>query len=187
MDSVQRTVAGRIKNLRKKAGISQTELAEKCNVSKSMISKIESNKATIHLDLLMNIAKVLGVSLYELLEETSLVAKKRATIVRERERKQLVAGVPGRSGYKYYGMAGSSDIDTFLLVIGKEAIAAQRFVTHNGYEFLYVVEGAVRLRFRDEEYTLYQGDTGFFQATQEHMVLPVTEQGAQVIIVFLHW
>jgi transcriptional regulator with XRE-family HTH domain len=186
MDSVQQTVANRIKLLRKKAGMSQTQLAEKCNVSKSMISKIESNKATIHLDILMNIARELGISLYELLEESSLATKKKATIVRERERKHLVAGVPGRSGYKYFGMAGSSDIDTFLLVIGKEAISAQRYVTHNGYEFLYVVEGAVRLRFRDEEYTLYEGDTGFFQATQEHMVLPVTENGAQIIIVFLH-
>jgi transcriptional regulator with XRE-family HTH domain len=186
MDSVQKTVASRIKFLRKKAGISQTQLAEKCNVSKSMISKIESNKATIHLDLLMSIARELGISLYELFEESSLVTKKRATIVRERERKHLVAGVPGKSGYKYYGMAGSHDIDTFLLVIGKEAITAQRFVTHNGYEFLYVVEGAVRLQFRDEEYTLFEGDTGFFQATQEHKVLPVSDSGAQVIVVFLH-
>lgn len=186
MDSVQRSVAQKVKALRKKAGMTQTELAEKCNVSKSMVSKIEANKATIHLELLMNIARVLEVSLYELLEETSLVAKKKATIVREKERKRLVAGVPGKSGYKYYGMAGSQDIDTFLLVIGKEAIQAQRYVVHEGFEFFYVVEGGVRLQFRDEEYRLYEGDTGFFNATQEHKILPITDEGAQVIIVFMH-
>ncbi|NLB53932.1 MAG: helix-turn-helix domain-containing protein [Syntrophomonadaceae bacterium] len=186
MDNVQRSIAQKIKNLRKKAGISQTKLAEKCNVSKSMISKIESNKATIHLDLLLNIARVLEVSLYELLEESSLITKKKATVVRERERKRLVAGVPGKSGYKYYGMAGSHEIDTFLLVIGKEAIQAMRFVTHDGYEFFYVVEGGVRLQFRDEEYKLYNGDTAFFNATQEHRLLPTSDEGAQVIVVFMH-
>lgn len=186
MDSVQRNVAQKIKALRKKIGISQTELAEKCNVSKSMISKIESNKATIHLDLLMGIARVLEVSLYELLEESSLVTKKKATIVRESERKRLVNGVPGKSGYQYYGMAGSQDIDTFLLVVGKEAIHAQRYVTHPGFEFFYVVEGAVRLQFKDEEYKLFEGDTGFFNATQEHRLLPTSDESAQLIVVFLH-
>ncbi len=186
MDNVQRNVAQKIKALRKKIGISQTELAEKCNVSKSMISKIESNKATIHLDLLMGIARVLEVSLYELLEESSLITKKKATIVREKERKHLVAGVPGKSGYKYYGMAGSHDIDTFLLVIGKESIQAQRFVVHNGFEFFYVVEGGIRLQFKDEEYKLYEGDTGFFNATQEHRILPTSDDGAHLIVVFLH-
>jgi len=187
MDDVQRTVANRIKTFRKKAGMSQTELAERCNVSKSMISKIESNKATVHLDMLMNIAKALGISLFDLLEQSALITKRRATIVRERERKQLVTGVPGKSGYTYYRMAGSTDIDTFLMVVGKESIAAKRFVTHNGHEFLYVVEGSVRLQFRDEEYTLYQGDTAFFQATQEHTIIPASGDSAQLIVIFFQW
>lgn len=187
MDDVQRTVANRIKNFRKKAGISQTELAEKCNVSKSMISKIENNKATVHLDMLMNISKALNVSLFELLEESSLITKRRATIVRERERKHLITGVPGKSGYTYYRMAGSTDIDTFLLVVGKESISAKRFVTHNGHEFIYVVEGTVRLQFRDEEYTLYEGDTAFFQSTQEHTIIPASGDYAQLIMIFLQW
>lgn len=186
MESVQRTVAQKVKAFRKRSGISQTELAEKCNVSKSLISKIEANKATIHLDLLMNMARVLEVSLYELLEDASLATKKKATIVREKERKRLVAGVPGKSGYKYYSMAGSAEMDTFLLVISRDALQAQRFVTHDGYEFFYVVEGAVRLAFRDEEYTLYAGDTGFFNGVQEHKILPVSDDGAQLIIVFMH-
>ncbi|HOQ09396.1 MAG TPA: XRE family transcriptional regulator [Syntrophomonadaceae bacterium] len=187
MENVQRTVANRIKTFRKKAGMSQTELAAKCNVSKSMISKIESNKATVHLDMLMNIAKALGINLFDLLEQSNLATKRRATIVRERERKHLVTGVPGKTGYTYYRMAGSNDIDTFLMVVGKEAIASKRFVTHNGHEFIYVVEGSVRLQFRDEEYTLYEGDTAFFQGSQEHTILPASGESAQLILIFFHW
>lgn len=182
---MQQYVAQRIRELRMAQGMSQTELAAKCNVSKSLISKVESNKATMHLELLLDVAKALEVSLFELLENRK-EPKKKAHVVREPERRKMVAGVPGKTGYRYYRLAGSEKISTFWLAIGSEAIKAPRWVTHEGHEFLYLVAGHAKLQFRDEEYRLTEGDTAYFDSRAEHKIIPVDCDTAQIIIVFAH-
>lgn len=61
-------LAKRIKFLRKEKGMSQEELAFEANVSRSMIGMIETAQNDITLSKLNRIAKVLGISLYELLQ-----------------------------------------------------------------------------------------------------------------------
>lgn len=49
-----------IRNLRKKAGLTQSELAEKLHTQKSAISRIENQSEDIRISTLFKIAKVLG-------------------------------------------------------------------------------------------------------------------------------
>lgn len=50
-----------IKELRKKKGISQTELAALCNITQTSLSQIEVGKKSPHESTLTKISKVLGV------------------------------------------------------------------------------------------------------------------------------
>lgn len=181
---MQKNVAQRIKKIRMQNGLSQTELAAKCNVSKSLISKVESNKATMHLDLLINIADALEVKLFELFDICGENDKKKAIVVKEQERKKMVAGVPGKTGYRYYRLAGSEIISTFWMTVGIEAIKSPRWVMHQGYEFFYIVEGKIKLQFRDEEYLLRSGDTAYFDSRHEHRIIPIDCENAELIIIF---
>lgn len=56
----------RIKEYREKNGLSQGNLAEKCNVSRQTINAIENNKYDPSLKLAFNIAGTLGVTMEEL-------------------------------------------------------------------------------------------------------------------------
>ncbi|MBS4535169.1 helix-turn-helix transcriptional regulator [Clostridium sp. D2Q-14] len=60
-----------IKHNRLKLGLTQSELAEKINKTSTLITKIETNKANPSIDTLMKIAKALGVTIAELLDEKS--------------------------------------------------------------------------------------------------------------------
>lgn len=165
-------IVQRIRSMRMDKGMTQTELAEKCNVSKSLISKVEANKASIHLDLLMDIANALGVTVSQILEETP--RKKQAVIVRASDKHHWVSGVNGKLGFDYYGLANNreSKVDVFFVVIGEEARKASRFVSHEGAEFVYIVEGSLRIEFRDEDYTLRPGDTAYFDSSLDHRFMP---------------
>ena len=52
-----------LKKRRKKLGISQTELAQYCNLSRSGISLIELGEKDIRLTTLLKICKILGVEM----------------------------------------------------------------------------------------------------------------------------
>lgn len=62
-----------IKKFRLKQNLTQKELAKKINISRNYLSKIESNNPNIingvRFGILIDIAKVLNVSIYKLIEE----------------------------------------------------------------------------------------------------------------------
>lgn len=76
-------VAERIREIRIENRLTQTELAARCNVTKSLICKIEANKASIHLDLLLDIARALDVTVSDLLEDPP--SRKLITVVKEKD------------------------------------------------------------------------------------------------------
>lgn len=63
------TIGKNIRRIREKMGISQAELAARCNYEKSNMSRIESGKTNLTLGTLLNIAQSLGISVVSLMEE----------------------------------------------------------------------------------------------------------------------
>ena len=60
------TLGERIKNYRRKTGLSQEQLAEKINVSRQAITKWENDSGIPDIDNLISLSKVMGISLDEL-------------------------------------------------------------------------------------------------------------------------
>ncbi len=65
MTAVQ--IGARLAELRKEKGITQGELAERLDVSQPMISDYERGELRLHGELIVELAKILGVSADELL------------------------------------------------------------------------------------------------------------------------
>ena len=63
------TMGAKIKNLREKSGITQTELAEKLGVSKSVISAYEKGIRNPSHKILQSIAETFGVSILSFYEK----------------------------------------------------------------------------------------------------------------------
>lgn len=60
------TLGERIRNYRKKLGLSQEQFAEKINVSRQAITKWENDSGIPDIDNLISISKIMGISLDEL-------------------------------------------------------------------------------------------------------------------------
>lgn len=85
MEISKEGIARRIKEIRKKKGISQLELANKLGFSQAYIAMIEKGKRDIDTELLNKIAQALGVSVAELLsspeEKKTIEVEKRTDLV----------------------------------------------------------------------------------------------------------
>ena len=53
---------------RKEQGLSQMKLAEKVNISRTHMSRIENNDCAVSLDVIFNIARALNVPVFKLFE-----------------------------------------------------------------------------------------------------------------------
>lgn len=60
MSDYKKRIGGQIKELRLKNGLTQIQLAEKCNTSKSEISQIENGKYNPSLEFVYRIISVMG-------------------------------------------------------------------------------------------------------------------------------
>lgn len=73
-------MGNKIKECRKKRGVSQEELAKQIGVKRAVISKYETGKISPRLDMVQKIARALGVSIDELLGDTFLIGPARLFI-----------------------------------------------------------------------------------------------------------
>jgi transcriptional regulator with XRE-family HTH domain len=65
--------AVRLRELRKKKGLSQQKLATEAEIERSTVKRIELREVTPTLDVLISISRALNLNLSELMDESSIV------------------------------------------------------------------------------------------------------------------
>lgn len=73
------TIANRLVRLRKEAGLSQAQMAEKLGISQTVVSDYERGALRLHGELILKLAEILGVSADELLGRETNKPKARPT------------------------------------------------------------------------------------------------------------
>jgi transcriptional regulator with XRE-family HTH domain len=76
----------KLQDIRKRAGLSQSELSRSSGVNLRTIQEYENGRRKIdsaHIDTLLNISNVLSVPFYELMEDTQRIEKIKDNIKRE--------------------------------------------------------------------------------------------------------
>ncbi|QEC72154.1 helix-turn-helix domain-containing protein [Arachidicoccus ginsenosidivorans] len=166
-------VGDRIRLIRKSQKRTIQEVADTCQLSKSMISKIENNKTMPSVATLVKIATALGTTISSILEQDN----SRNTIF-TKKKMSLDKLVKTEKGYHIYPFASEfqgKKMQPFLFVARKSEVIAHQ-LTHEGEEFIYVIEGAMKMQVGDTEYLLTAGDSLYFNALQKHGILPTTEE-----------
>lgn len=62
-------IGNRLKKIRKELGYTQTELAEKANMSRTYLADIEGNRYNPSLDVVKTLSEILGVSISDIIED----------------------------------------------------------------------------------------------------------------------
>jgi transcriptional regulator with XRE-family HTH domain len=170
-NEIEQVVRTRLRSLRTTLGLSLDELAARTNLSPSTISRVETGKRTISLDILLALATALQVDVDALLDVRG-------------DDDVVIRPTPSSSGTRTTWMlsrpTGSTVAVKMRLEPTREA-AAQR--VHPGHDWFFVTEGRVRLSLGERELTVETGQAAEFATMTPHAVAAV-DGPAELIMIF---
>ncbi|WP_327256759.1 helix-turn-helix domain-containing protein [Streptomyces sp. NBC_01244] len=179
------TVAPQLRDLRRRAGLTLEAAAARARLSPAHLSRLETGRRQPSLPLLLGLARTYGTTVSELLGETPAVAD---PIVR--------AGGPGAreaDGWTYWQAGGSGRGMQALRVHVPPPATAGRdprgrgqgelVRVHPGEEWLYVLQGRLRLHLGETEYLLEPGDSAHFDSLTAHRIGAASAAGAELLFV----
>ena len=166
-------IGSRIKALRVNQKRTLQEIADACDLSRGMISKIENNKTVPSVAALVKIAKALGTNISNILEQDGWVNAIHTT--RKKASENLTKTEKGYSIYPYASEYHEKQMQPFLFVARRGEVKPHE-LSHEGEEFIYIIKGQMKMQVAEIEYLLKEGDTLYFNSLQKHGILPVTDE-----------
>jgi transcriptional regulator with XRE-family HTH domain len=163
-DEEKRTTGGidlglRLKELRTRRGLSQTELSKLVGVTPSTISQIESNLIYPSLPALLKMAEVLSVDVSAFFQERTEV-KKRIIFPSSEAVEIKIPELP--EGNVFARLLTPIDFDPkaqpYLIEIPPGKSISAHFFIHKGEEIGYVLSGKLQIKLEKAAYNLRSGD-----------------------------
>lgn len=175
-------IGEKIKSLRTSKNLTLKQLSEMTGLSTGFLSQMERGMSSIAIDTLEKIAEVLNVSLSGFFEGTDTFGD---PIVHSFDQKNTqISPEIIQSVLSHDIMA--FDILPMLFHLMPFANANEETLemyTHNGEEFIYVLEGIVTVFLGDNRYTLYPGDSVLIHSNERHNWMNCTNKAAKLLTV----
>jgi DNA-binding XRE family transcriptional regulator/quercetin dioxygenase-like cupin family protein len=168
---IEQVVRTRLRSLRKTLGLSLDELAVRANLSPSTISRVETGKRTISLDVLLPLAGALNVDLDALLDLGG-------------DDDVVIRPAPSASGDRTTWMLSRPTGNTVAVKLRLEPTDRspdQR--VHPGHDWFFVIEGRVRLLLGDREIIVERGEAAEFATMTPHACVAL-DGPAELIMIF---
>lgn len=162
----------RLREARQEHGWTLDDLASRANVSASTLSRLESGKRQATLELLIPLTRELGIRVDDLLPAPDRDPRVRRPKIRRDDGVEMVPLSPESSTMRAYGI-------TYPPITGRWP---QR--THAGHEWLYVVEGELRLLLGSQDLRLSQGEAAEFDTRTPHAMMAADGRPARIISIF---
>lgn len=185
-DIQEMRIGEKIKNVREEKGISLAELAEKSGFSSALLSQIENHMISPPLGTLIKIGRALEVPIGHFFEDKIDAP---FVIVRSAERKHVsrVASKEGvKFGYSYESLAQDKKnrfMEPFLVTLEPATKKDRNAYSHEGEEFIFVLEGEMEVTLEDHTDVLKPGDCIYFDSKLRHRVECVGEQNTRILAV----
>ena len=175
-EGVLRNVGPRLRQLRLEREATLTDLAEETGISVSTLSRLESGQRKPTLELLLPLARAHRVALDELVDapETGDPRIRSKPVVRH-----------GRTFISLTRRPGGLQSFKMVMPVERDAASAQPTLqTHEGYEWLYVLSGRIRLVLGTRDLTLEPGEVVEFDTRTPHWIGNPGTTPAEVLAIF---
>lgn len=174
VDEHMKDLGKRIKFLRKQQNRTQDEVAEQCGFTKSLLSKIENGVSTPPVSTLIKIANSLGVNVSDLLDDRQNQSSSFISEQTSNDRANWVSTNKGYSFFAYASNFGNKSMQPYLFEAKKGEVKPHTF-SHEGEEFILMLEGTMRYSVGNIQYTLTPGDSIYFNSLEDHMLSPISD------------
>ena len=169
-------IGNKIKRMRIERGLTQEELANRCELSKGFISQVENDLTSPSIATLIDILEILGTNLKEFFSDDK---DEKITYTYE----DMFETENSDLKYKLMWLvpnAQKNEMEPILIEL-KKGKNSMEIDPHDGEEFGYVIHGKITLMNGDEEYEVKKGETFYLKGNLPHYIVNKHDTLAKVI------
>jgi len=175
-------ISGILRRMRREAGLTLQDLADRCGLASSTLSKIENGQMSPTYDTILRVAGGLGIDIAELFSGTaSHDIGGRRTLTR---RGQGIVRSTNQYSYEMLAaeLSGKQFIPLLTTIKARSIADFPSLVRHSGEEFFYVLSGQVTLHTEHYAPTVLDvGDSCHFDSTMGHACVSTGEEPARIL------
>ena len=164
-------VGEKIKSLRESQSISMEELAQRSGLAIEQIERIENNIDLPSLAPLIKIARVLGVRLGTFLDDQD----ENGPVVCRKDESQ--------NSISFSKSKADRHMEPFIIDVAATDDSDFVLSSHEGEEFIMVMEGTMEISYGKNTYLLEEGDSIYYDSIVPHHVHAYEGQAAKILAV----
>lgn len=158
-------IGDKIKMLRIKNGLTQEELANRCELSKGFISQVERNQTSPSIATLVDVLQCLGTSLKdffgEIVDEKIVFGKDDFFVKENHELRHEIRWIVPDSQ--------KNRMEPILFMLSPSG-ASEKDDPHEGEEFGYVLSGSILIHIGSRKFRAKKDESFYFKPTAVHYI-----------------
>jgi len=185
--SEKNKIGAKVKLVRENRKLSIEDVSERTNLPAAQIQSIEDGSLVPNLTPLIKIARVLGVRLGTFMDDDENLGP---VVTKAQDKKEVTRfsdrGNAVNSDLDFYTLAQNKagrHMDPFIIDIFPGSEEEVKLSTHEGEEFIYVMQGELEIVYGKETYTLKEGDSIFYDSIVKHHVHGAPGKSAKILAV----
>ncbi|MFA9391715.1 MAG: helix-turn-helix domain-containing protein [Prolixibacteraceae bacterium] len=182
-----RSLGGKIKRIREFKNLSVEELADRTGLDVEQIMLIEENTFHPSLAPLIKIARALSVRLGTFLDDDEQLGP---VLSRKKEKNKGASfsnkNIDARAHLDFFALASGKSgrhMEPFIVDVHAKAGGQYTSSSHEGEEFIFVLEGKIAVTYGKESYVLDVGDSIYYDSIVEHHVHCANDNSAKILAV----
>ena len=174
----------RIRSAREMRGLTLEDISSRTGIDVATLKGIESTEIAPPLGQLIRLGKALDMKMGYFI---SPGVDKPMTVVRKDQGKAVARYGKKKSqqyGYSYESLApekANRMMEPFIVTL--MPTEAEEFSSHDGQEFIFVLEGEMKVQVGEKVEFLKPGDAVYYDSTQPHLVKSATKTKARILAV----
>lgn len=180
-------IGAALKALRAKNHLTVNDLAAKTGLSKNLISEIEEGETIPPVATLIKLANALNVGMAAFFETEA--ESEAISVTRKGERARIKKRPHHHEGevdYIYESLEThkpGKHMEPLLVEFMPMETSDMVFTSHEGEEFLYLLEGKLEFRSDERVEVLHPGDTVYFESDRNHSFRSLTGKPSKAIVI----
>jgi transcriptional regulator with XRE-family HTH domain len=187
--AINQLIGKKISTLRELKKIETEDLAQKTGLSVKQLNSIESGVSLPSLGVLIRVTRALGIRIGTLLDDT---IKEGPAIIRSNEvwsaSSFSTSENENREHLNFFSLAPNKagrHMEPFLIDIIPNEKSRQSKSSHEGEEFIYVLDGTVIIHYGNDIFKLEKGDSIYLDSVVSHLVTTDTNKARILGIVYV--
>nr|WP_321354206.1 XRE family transcriptional regulator [uncultured Draconibacterium sp.] len=183
----RKKIGNKIKEFREFRQLSRGDLAIQANLDEAQLQLIENEGNVPSLGVLIKISRAMGVRIGTFLDDQETIGPALVNAGKAEESLSFsTKDESTREHLNFFSLAQAKSgrhMEPFLVEIEPAEESDYKLSSHEGEEFIYVLEGSIEINYGKEVYLLQKGDTIYLDSVVAHNIHSAGEQAAKMLAV----